>query len=217
MPGPGGGPPRGQRYGVVPNSGMTHGIDDLQRFGLKLFLDPDTPCEPRDLVPVFHRWIQTKAIDQRLIDVADYMHMLDGPRVLLVAHEGNFALDDGDGRPGLQYVRKQPTDGPLPARLRAAAILLITAARLLETDDTLDGRLRFRTNELQFVSNDRLRAPNDKATSAALMPLFGQLLTTLHDGQPSEVTRSGAPGERLTLTAVALEAGSLDTLLARLR
>ena len=180
---------------------MADGIDDLQRFGLKLFLVPDTPVEPAELVPVFHRWIQGKAIEHRLIDVADYMHLSDGPRVLVVAHEGNFALDYAEGRPGLQYVRKQPTDGTLPIRLTAGARLLLTAARLLERDDALTGRLRFRTNELQFVSNDRLRAPNDDTAAAALRPPLGQFLTTLFDGDSYDVSRGGEQGGRLTLTA----------------
>jgi hypothetical protein len=195
---------------------MADALDGLQRFGLKLFLAPDARIEPRELVPVFHRWIQSKAIDQRLIDVADYMHLPDGPRVLVVAHEGNFALDFTEGRPGLQYVRKQPTDGALPVRLTAAARLLLTAARLLERDDALTGRLRFQTHELQFMSNDRLRAPNDDVTAAAIMPALDLFLTTLFDGESYSVLRGGVPGDRLAMTATAPSARPLDTLLDRL-
>ena len=195
---------------------MADGIDDLQRFGLKLFLEPDPPVDPRELVPVFHQWIRSSAIDQRLIDVADYLHLPDGPRVLVVAHEGNFALDYGEGRPGLQYVRKQPTDGTLPVRLTAGARFLFTAARLLERDDSLPGRLRFQTTEFQFFSNDRLRAPNDDATAAALRPPLDQFLTALFGGASYVVSRGREPGERLTLTAITSATDPLDTMLARL-
>ena len=41
---------------------------------------------------MFHRWIQTRAVDGLLIDVADYTHLKDGPQVLLAGHEGNYSM-----------------------------------------------------------------------------------------------------------------------------
>ena len=116
----------------------------VQRIGLKVFLDDGAVLSPRDVIPVFHRWIQTRAVDGMLIDVADYAHLPTGPLVLLVAHEGRYVLDRGDDRLGLQYVRTQPLDGRLETRLRTVAGMLVRAARLLESDATLPGPVRFR-------------------------------------------------------------------------
>ena len=106
----------------------------LQRFSLKIFAEPASAGEPSTIIPVFHTWIQEHAVPGLLIDVADYTHLVDGPSVLLAAHEANYALDETGGRPGLSYTRKQPLEGTFGERLAVAAAALITAARRLEQD-----------------------------------------------------------------------------------
>ena len=195
---------------------MDHATNQLQRIGLKLFIDDPAGIEPRAVVPIFHRWIQTHAIDQLLIDVADYDHLPEGPRVVLVAHEGNFALDNSGGHLGLQYVRKQPMDGPLPARLRALFDTLAHAARLLEEDPSLAGRLRFRGEELEVVANDRLLAPNAAEAFDTVQAALAPLLAQLYPGETCTITRTPDPLERLTLTSLAPDSVSLTTLISRL-
>ena len=93
---------------------MTHSVDGLHRFGLKLLVHPDTVFDCRSAIPVFHRWIQTAALDrQLLIDVADYTHLVDGPTVLLVGHEVNVSLDTAEDQLGLLCTRKRPQSGSL--------------------------------------------------------------------------------------------------------
>ena len=73
----------------------------LQKFGVKLFINTNGSYESKDYIPVFHSWIQNNAVeDHLLIDVADYSHIQDGPGVMLVAHEGNFSLDQENQQPG---------------------------------------------------------------------------------------------------------------------
>ena len=80
---------------------------DLQKFGIKFFLKNNKSFASKDCIPVFHQWIQNKSIsDHLLIDVADYSHVLDGPGVMLMAHEGYFSLDQENLVPGLLYMRK---------------------------------------------------------------------------------------------------------------
>ena len=149
---------------------MEHAIDRLQRFAVKLYLEPGSALAPRSCVEIFHRWIQLGAVPGLLIDVADYTHLTGGPRVVLVAHEGHYALDDADGRLGLVYTRKQPLEGTLPERLAAAAGILLAAAERLERDtaDLVDGRAAFSGNEIAVVANDRLAAPRTADAEAAL-------------------------------------------------
>ena len=67
---------------------------DLQKFGVKLFFNTNGSFDSKDFIPVFHNWIQDKVVPNHLlIDVADYSHIPDGPGVMLIAHEGNFSLD----------------------------------------------------------------------------------------------------------------------------
>ena len=188
----------------------------VQRIALKLFLDPRAVLSPRDVIPVFHRWIQTRAVDGLLIDVADYTHLPTGPLVLLVGHEGRFVLDRSDDRLGLQYVRTQPLDGPLETRLRTAAGILLGAARLLEEDATLGGPVRFRGDEIDCVSNDRLLAPNTPDTLSAVRPAFESFLATLSGGAPWTLTPRTRPGTRFGIHASTSAGAPIETLRRRL-
>lgn len=153
----------------------------LQRFSLKIFAEPASAGEPSTIIPVFHTWIQEHAVPGLLIDVADYTHLVDGPSVLLAAHEANYALDETGGRPGLSYTRKQPLEGAFGDRLAVAAAALITAARRLEQDTArmTGGGIVFPGNEIEFASNDRLAAPRTPDTESALreeLAAFGDRL-----------------------------------------
>ena len=187
----------------------------VQRIALKVFLDEPAALSPRDVTPVFHRWIQTRAVDGLLIDVADYTHLPTGPLVLLVGHEGRYVLDRGDDRLGLQYVRTQPLDGPLETRLRAAAGTLLRAARLLEEDAALTGPVRFRRDEIEWVSNDRLLAPNTPDTLSAVRPAFESFLAALSGGAPWTLTPRTGPGARFGLHASTSAGAPLEALTGR--
>lgn len=156
-------------------------IEELQRIGLKVFASDDSTVRAREVVPVFHRWIQTRALDGLLlVDVADYAHVPEGPGAVLVAHEGNFSIDLADDRLGLLFYRKTQAPGALADRLRLLARTTLQAARLLEQDPALAGRLRFRGERIELFANDRLLAPNDEATRAAFAPALRELLAVLY-------------------------------------
>jgi hypothetical protein len=49
---------------------------ELQKCGVKLFLNMNESYSSKDFIPVFHSWIQDKVVDDHLmIDVADYSHI----------------------------------------------------------------------------------------------------------------------------------------------
>ena len=203
--------------GTGSNPPIAPNIANLQRIALKIFLDDESVLEPGDVIPVFHRWIQTHAVDGLLIDVADYSHMTTGPCVVLVAHEGHYVLDRAGGRLGLQYARRQPLDGPLPDRLATLGRLLLGAGRLLETDTSLPGPVRFRGNEIECIANDRLLAPNRAETRTAIRPALDRFLTTLSAGASWTLTQEADPRARFELLAHTHGAATLDTIAERLR
>ena len=151
---------------------------ESSKFSVKFFVqDASTIGEITDLVPLFHSWIQTHALaDHLLIDVADYAHVHNGPGIVLVSEEANYSFDSTKGRPGLTYQRKQPLNGTLAERIRAVLRYTLEAAALLE--QSLDGRIKFRADEVQFRIHDRLLAPNDAGTfetvRADLQQVFGE-------------------------------------------
>jgi hypothetical protein len=192
-------------------------IEELQRFGLKVFATDGATAQPRELVPIFHRWIQTQAVaDQLLIDIADYAHVPEGPGVMLVAHEGNFSVDLARGRMGLAYNRKTAAAGTLAERLRGAMRTLLQACRLLEDEPALGGRMRFRGDQLQLFANDRLLAPNRPETLAAFQPTLNSFLHTLYSDTSCTITPESDPRERFGVHAQAPKAVTLAELLDRL-
>ncbi|MBE2224018.1 MAG: hypothetical protein IAF02_20940 [Anaerolineae bacterium] len=137
------------------------------RINAKLFVTEETAVSLPTIVPVFHRWIQTQAVPGLLIDVADYKHVPDGPGILIIGHEGDYSLDQANGRSGLLYTRKRewPTDD-FKQRLHLVIGLAVQAAQVLSADESLN--LAFRTDELELTFADRLNTPNTRETLAAL-------------------------------------------------
>lgn len=197
---------------------MSHHVEALERFSLKIFAAGASTVATRAVIPIFHRWIQEGAVPGLLIDVADYTHLDSGPSVLLVAHEANYALDHGGGRPGLSYTRKQPSGGMLADRLAAAANALITAGRRLEQDTSglAGGAIAFLGNEMEIVANDRLRAPHTTAAGAALQEALAAFAARIFGRTGFEIEPLADP-DRLGFSVKAPGAVSLDTLAFRIR
>ena len=149
---------------------------DLYKIGVKIFVANPQGVDIHEFVPVFHGWIQRQKIDGHLlIDVHDYSHVANGPGILLVAHEGNFSMDQDGGRLGLFYYRKRPLPHGLEANLRTVTNTALQACKLLESEPKLKG-IKFKTDEILVVANDRLLAPNDAASRAKLEPVIARAL-----------------------------------------
>jgi|APSaa5957512622_1039677.scaffolds.fasta_scaffold57306_2 hypothetical protein len=190
-------------------------MDDLQRINVKFFLDDPGSLTPEEAFKILNTWIP-QTPDETLIDVADYSHVPDGPVTLLVGHEANYSIDDGQKRRGLIYARKQPLPGSLSERLHAALAAALTACLRLEEEPELQDRVSFRTDEFLLVANDRLRAPNFAATLTALQPQLDPVLSALYGNSTFTCERTSDPAERF---AVLVKSDtSLDTaaLLANL-
>jgi len=131
-----------------------------------------------ELIELFHRWIQTKRIDDHLLfDVADYSHVKNGPGVLLVSHEAYFGWDHGGGRQGVLYRRRLADPYEALHGLRTALRHALEMATLLEED--LGAKMRFDAAELVVGADDRLLAPNDEATFMALQPDLNALAANI--------------------------------------
>jgi len=153
------------------------------KFQVKLYTRAGD-IELEKIVPVFHEWIRTEKIpDELLIDVADYAHVPQGPGVVLVGHQSDYYLDVADDRPGLLYSRKRGFEGRFEAGIYDAFRRALSACQLLEEESSLG--LEFATNEVLFRVQDRLNAPNDKATYEAYGPVLEETARALFGGAPS--------------------------------
>jgi hypothetical protein len=137
---------------------------ELQHVNVKLLVKDPDGLDLERLIPVFHSWIQGQIFDERLLDIADYRHVHHGPGVVLIGHEGDYSVDNTDGRLGVRYNRKTPLDGSNEDRLKQAARAVLNACQRLEAEPNLDGKLCFNGQDIEIFINDRLVAPNREET-----------------------------------------------------
>lgn len=190
---------------------------DLHKLGIKFFARDAERIDILRLIPIYHRWIQQSALGQELlIDVADYSHVPAGPGVMLIAHEGNYALDETGHERGVVYYSKHKLAGELPERLAHVARKALKAAELMSADAQLEGALKLPGNRLQFFANDRLAAPNTDAAYAELEPALESFLDRLYAGARYTLERETDPKERLSVRVQAEGEVALKTLLERL-
>jgi len=191
------------------------------KYDLKLFLQDASQVNPEEFIPVFHDWIQHQRLDELLIDVVDYRHVHDGPAVMLIAHDGHYAIDMAGGRMGLLYSRRRETHPSRNAiqsvteRLHSVLRCAFKACRLLETEPVLQGRVKFRGDEMLLRVNDRLVSPTLEAVDdlqSHLQPLLANLYTDCQ----VEMEHNGGGDSRLTVTIKVSEKSDVETLQNRL-
>lgn len=190
----------------------------LERFCFKFYLRGTTDVPLHVFVPVFQRWIQTGRLAGLLIDVVDYAHVPDGPGVALIGHEADYFLDAAEGPMGLLYNRKRLAQGTGEERLRGGLRAVLAACVALEQEPELAGRgLAFEGRRLRFIVNDRLAAPNDDRTLAALRPDLETVLRALWADRAARIERpQGDPRERFCVEAETSGPVAVATLLERL-
>jgi hypothetical protein len=190
---------------------------DLHKFGFKFFAVHGEQLDILKLIPLYHRWIQQGALEDLLIDVADYSHVPAGPGVMLIAHEGNYALDESGHERGVLYYSKHRLAGGLPERLASVAGRALKAAQLMSEAAELEGALSVSGSRLEFFANDRLAAPNTDASYRELAPTLQAFLQRLFAGAPYTLQRAVDPRERLSVRVHAQSDAPIPALLERLK
>jgi hypothetical protein len=185
-----------------------------EKLQIKFFAKPVASFDIEAIVPVFHRFIREHALDEMMIDVADYKHVKNGPGIALIGDANDYFLDEGEGRPGLLFSRKRHGSGP-EGRLREGFARALKACTLLEAAPELAGKLTFATNEVLVRLPDRLNAPNDDATFADVKAELSVLVEKLY-GPGMSIERGPAAPEALSLRVKGNSAPSLSALLSSL-
>lgn len=178
---------------------------DAYRLDLKLYFETPDVLPREAAIAVFHRFIQTSAVDELVIDVADYGHVPSGPGVLLIGHEAHYGLDACDGKLGLLYSRKRPLAGTCESRLRHGLGRLFRFARLLEQEPSLDAR--FALDGWTLRINDRLRAPNNREAWEGISPVLDRVTSDLYEASGAVIEWEGTDAPRL---GIRVQAPAID-------
>ena len=159
-----------------------------QRVAVKIFEEAGR-AEALDLepfTPLFHQFIQEASVPGLLIDVADYAHVPNGPGIVLIGHEVDYAVDSVGGRTGLLVIGKRCGDAPVAESLRDTLHKAVRCAQAIEQDGRTG--LTFNTGEIEFQLFDRLAAPNDQETCEALQTALQATFSFLGEGASFERT-----------------------------
>ena len=185
---------------------------NVQHVNFKLFIEHPETVILADYAAVFNSWIQNQALEELLIDVADYLHVHNGPGIMLIGHEADYSLDNRAGRLGLLYNRKAQLEGTTQDKLAQAARAALTAAQILEEEN----RLRFNTSEVQVIINDRLLVPNTAETFAALESDLRSFFNKLYSDADYTLVHQSDPRERFTINVQTEARFDVETLLRNL-
>ncbi len=185
------------------------------RVQIKYFVENPEAVDLAAMIGVFQRWIQEKKLNELLVDVADYGHVFQGPGVVLIGHESDYALDMGAGRPGLLHTRKRQQDPSLEDQLRRSFYNALTACKLLEAERSL--KLKFRTDEAEVRFMDRLQLPNTPDSLAAVQDSLTAVLGEVYGAPVNIAPRTTDSRHVLTLAVRAEQPATVDALLGHLQ
>jgi hypothetical protein len=158
--------------------------------------NPDVDME--QYVAVFHDWIRQSALGGLLIDVASYVHVPNGPGVLLIGHELDYGVRIALGRVELTCRHKRDP-GSEGNALKRCLRQLLQAAQLLEGASKLSETPTFHASDFVFRSNDRLRCANNPEVGSSVARTVGGLFCKALGTNTLDVASIGTEREALTL------------------
>ena len=161
----------------------------------------------RQVIDVFHGWIQHQGVPGMLIDVADYAHVPEGPGIILIGHEADHAIDEAEGAQGYLYRRKRGLEGSDAERVATCIRAAAQAAAVFE-----QAGIGFEVDpkRLRLICNDRLHQPNDPETFRALEPAIAEAVQAVYGSDQAVIERD--PRQRLTIHVAVETDVSLDRL-----
>ena len=171
---------------------------EIQHVNIKMFVQDEFKADMHDVIKVFHKWTSEQSLDELLIDVADYLHVPEGPGIVLVGHEADYAIDNAQGRWGLLYNRKASVDGDNKQKLNQAFAAASRACQLLE-NEFAGGELKFSRNEFLIVVNDRSLVPNTADSFSNLKADLHAFLQDVLGDDGIELSQDPEPRRRFTV------------------
>jgi len=153
---------------------------ELQHLIAKIPVEGQLGINPAKVVDIMHAWVAGQTMPGVvLVDVAELLHVPNGPGVIAVGYEADYALDHTGGTWGVLYRSKTIQSGSNADRIAHALREAARVGALLE--EAFPSGLKFSITSFELIVNDRGIAPNTAASyavaepeiTAALKDLFG--------------------------------------------
>lgn len=187
---------------------------DLQHFVAKIHVDGALAIDPAKVVDEFHKWVAAQSVPGVvLIDVAELLHVPNGPGVVAVGIEADYAIDHTDGIWGVLYRRKNMLPGSNADRVADA---LESAAELGLRLQGAFPALKFSRTDFELIVNDRGIVPNTATSYAAALPeIEAALRDVLGHGDFKLTKRDQDPRKRFGVTVKTAKPFELAVVAAR--
>lgn len=182
---------------------------NLQHVNVKIFVDGELGVELNRFIELFHEWIVRPSTDEMLLDVVDYRHVPNGPSVMLIGREADYAIDHTNGQYGLVYNRKAPLDGTNTDRFLHSLRSAATACLRLESELKV---LRFSRHQFELFINDRALAPNTVETRSAFESDLSAFMQNVSSGSDFSFESSEDPRLRVGALIQLTDGLELDRL-----
>ena len=189
---------------------------ELQHINVKLYLQEPQAVKLEALVPVFHGWIQNRVCEELLIDVADYRHVYAGPGVVVIGHQADYSVDNTDNRLGIRYNRKAALEGSNRDRFSQALRAALQACQRLETDEKLNGALRFDRQNMRLFVNDRMLTPSGGRAAGSVQAELRDFFADVCADPDVEMKFDTNPRSLLGVDVTTARPVDLDRMLERL-
>ncbi|MEB3209705.1 MAG: hypothetical protein VKL39_00055 [Leptolyngbyaceae bacterium] len=188
---------------------------NLDRFAVKFFAQSEPDVDDAAFIDIFHEWIRLKRLNQVMLDVADYRHVPEGPGIMLVTHEINYAMDRNDGKFGLYAQRKVGDEETLKERILGLVKSTAQFGSLLEAEASLQGKIKLDGSTFHYIANDRLNAPNTEEAFNAIKKDLEAIAAEIYPGKTVSVTRlDNDPRARLTAVVTVDDSVDMSSLVA---
>lgn len=165
-----------------------------KRLRIRLPLNAPSGFDITDIIPVFHRWIQANTVPGLLIDVADYKHVPNGPGIFLIGDEGDYSLDEVDGKLSLVYDRKRQTGSDLSESIRIVIETARAAGDALKAETDLGLSIADEAAELTLL--DRLQYPNSLEVFDEIRHSIAEGIATVYGNSNVKLTYSASDARR---------------------
>lgn len=139
---------------------------NLRRLALSQHARPGT-VDSAALTAALHRFIRKDTLPEPMIDVVDYHHVKGGPSVLFVGHESDYVISLDGRAASVGYQRKRAPGEGFEAHLADGFARFARFKGMLVAESL---GLGFDEGPIHVELLDRLLAPNDAASFAALAP-----------------------------------------------
>jgi len=185
---------------------------ELQHLIIKIPVEGALGLDPARIVDLFHQWVAKQAIPGvLLIDVAELLHVPNGPGVIAVGVEADFAFDHTGGTWGVLYRRKTILEGD--NRDRIAQAVESAAQTALRLREAFPGALKFSHTQFELIVNDRGLAPNTAETYEAALPEIEDALgAVLGHGDFKLARHDGEHRQRFGATVISAQPFDLAIL-----